>query len=172
MIFIFSIRVDIQGSVSFCYIAKWPSLSHTHTHTHTHIFSCSHIILHHVPSQETGYSSLCCTAGSHCLSTANAIVCIWCYLNSLFPFLFFKKFGGRDFTTNNSYGKRISGDKWFGCSMYLVIHFTLTSFFLPQFFCASLLEMFLILFFSHTHLLFLNLWATFCWTQGFPLALL
>ena len=35
-----------------------------------------HIVLHHVPSQVTGYSSLCCTAGPHCLSTPIAIVCL------------------------------------------------------------------------------------------------
>jgi len=46
---------------------------HTHTHKHTHSFS--YIILHHVPSQVTGYSSLCYTAGSHCLATPNATVC-------------------------------------------------------------------------------------------------
>ena len=32
---------------------------------HTYMHSFSHIILHQVPSQVTGYSSLCCTAGSH-----------------------------------------------------------------------------------------------------------
>ena len=33
-----------------------------------YLHSFSHIILHHVPSQVTWYSSLCYTAGSHCLS--------------------------------------------------------------------------------------------------------
>ena len=32
------------------------------------------IIFHHVLSQETGYSSLCCTVGPHCLSILNGIV--------------------------------------------------------------------------------------------------
>ena len=38
-----------------------------YTHTHTHTFS--HIILLYVPLQVTRCSSLCYTAGSHCLST-------------------------------------------------------------------------------------------------------
>ena len=37
----------------------------------------SHFILHHVPTKVVRYSSLCCTAGSHCISTPNAIVCIY-----------------------------------------------------------------------------------------------
>ena len=41
------------------------------------IHSFSHNIFHHVPSQVTGYISLCYTAGPHCLSTPNAIVCIY-----------------------------------------------------------------------------------------------
>ena len=36
-----------------------------------------HIIFHHVSSQVTGYSFPCYTAGSHCLSVPNAIVCIY-----------------------------------------------------------------------------------------------
>jgi len=42
--------------------------------SHHHIYSFSHIIPYRVPSQVTRYSSLCYTAGSHCLSTPNAIV--------------------------------------------------------------------------------------------------
>ena len=34
------------------------------------------MILHHIPSLMTSYSSLCCTAGSHCLSAPNAIICL------------------------------------------------------------------------------------------------
>ena len=46
----------------FCCTANWPS--------HTSILHpFAHIILHHVPSQVTGYSSLCYAAGSQCLST-------------------------------------------------------------------------------------------------------
>ena len=37
----------------------------------------SHIIFHQVPLQVTRYGSPCCTAGSHCLSTPNAIVYIY-----------------------------------------------------------------------------------------------
>ena len=50
-IFIFSIIIDLQWSVSFCCPAKSPS----------HTFF-SHIIFHHVPSQVTRFSSLCYTA--------------------------------------------------------------------------------------------------------------
>ena len=57
-------------SFNFCCTSKWPS----HTYVRT---SFSDIIVHHVPSQVTRYSSLCYTAGSHCLSTPNAIV--WIY---------------------------------------------------------------------------------------------
>ena len=57
MIFIFSVILDVQYSDDFYCTAKWPS----------HI-SFSHITLHHVPSKGTRYSSLCYTAGSHCLS--------------------------------------------------------------------------------------------------------
>ena len=38
------------------------------TQSYIHICSFSYITLHHVPSQVTRYSSLCYTAGSHCLS--------------------------------------------------------------------------------------------------------
>ena len=34
----------------------------------TYKISLSHILFHHVPSQVIEYSSLCCTAGAHCLS--------------------------------------------------------------------------------------------------------
>ena len=37
----------------------------------------SHAVFHHVLSQETGYSSLCCAVGSHGLSILNVIVCIY-----------------------------------------------------------------------------------------------
>ena len=47
----------------------------TQAHIYTHPFS--HIILHRVPSPVTRYSSLCYTAGSHCLPTPKAIVCIY-----------------------------------------------------------------------------------------------
>ena len=45
------------------------------TQSYINIHSLSHIILHHVPSQVTRSSSLCYTAGAHCLSIPNAIVC-------------------------------------------------------------------------------------------------
>ena len=66
-IFLFKIVVSLQCRANFCCTAKW--LSHTH--------SFSHIIFHHGLSQETGYSSLCCTVGPHCLSILNVIICIY-----------------------------------------------------------------------------------------------
>ena len=65
-ILIFSIIVDLQCYVSFYCSAKLPSRIYV-----------THIILHHVPLQVTRYSSLCYSAGSHYLSTPNAIVCIY-----------------------------------------------------------------------------------------------
>ena len=47
------------------------------THIYIFIHSFSHIILHHVPSQVIAHSSLYHTAESHCLSTPNAIICIY-----------------------------------------------------------------------------------------------
>ena len=62
-LFYVNIVVDLQCSVKFCCTAKWPIHIHTHIHTHIyiHIHSFSHIILHHVPSQVTGYSSFLST---------------------------------------------------------------------------------------------------------------
>jgi len=69
----------------FCQFLLYSKVTQLHTHTHTQIYMCiyiyihsfSHIILHHVPSQVARYSSLCYTAGSHCSSTLNEIVCIY-----------------------------------------------------------------------------------------------
>ena len=44
---------------------------------YVNIYFCSHTIFRHVLYQETGYSSLCCTVGLHCLSTLKVIVCIY-----------------------------------------------------------------------------------------------
>ena len=76
-IFILSIIVDLQHSVNFCFTAQRPSHTHTHTHTQIYIHSLSHIILRHVPSQVTRYSSQGSTAGSHHLCVPKAIVCIY-----------------------------------------------------------------------------------------------
>ena len=46
----------------------------TQSYIYTH--SLSHIIFHHGLSQETGYSSLCCTAGLHCPFILNVLVCM------------------------------------------------------------------------------------------------
>ena len=47
------------------------------TQSGIYVHSVSHIILHHGPSQETGYRSLRCTAGPHCLAILNVVVCIY-----------------------------------------------------------------------------------------------
>ena len=47
------------------------------TQSYIYRYSLSHLILHHGPSQVTIYSSLSYTAGSHCLSISNAIICIY-----------------------------------------------------------------------------------------------
>ena len=44
-------------------------------HIPTHCFS--DIIFYLALSQETGYSSLCCSIRSHCLSILNVMVCIY-----------------------------------------------------------------------------------------------
>ena len=43
------------------------------TQPHKYIHSFSHIILHHVPSQVTRYSSLCCIAGSQTPSPSHSL---------------------------------------------------------------------------------------------------
>ena len=59
----------------FCCTATWPS----HIYIYIHIYSLSYIISSNGLFQETGYSSLCYTAGPHCLSTLKVIVCFyWC----------------------------------------------------------------------------------------------
>ena len=63
--------VDLQCSINFCCTAKLPS------HTHTHTYSFSHIVFYHILSQVIGCSSLCYTAGTHCLSILNIIVCFY-----------------------------------------------------------------------------------------------
>ena len=52
--------VDLQCWANFCCTAKWFSYTHTHTHTHTHILFLKYLF-HFVLSQDTEYSSLCCT---------------------------------------------------------------------------------------------------------------
>ena len=68
-----------SGFTVFCELSTVQQSDPAHTHTHTHIFFFSHFhtILHHVPSQVTRYSSLCYTAGSHCLSTPNVLLVLF-----------------------------------------------------------------------------------------------
>ena len=42
-----------------------------------YVYSFSHLMFHHVLSLVIGYSSLCYTAGPHCLSVLNVIVCVY-----------------------------------------------------------------------------------------------
>ena len=77
LVFIFSIIVGLQYSINFLPYSKMTQ-SHTHTHTHMHIYVLFLILfLHCAPSQVTRYSTLCYTAGSHCLSIPNSVVCIY-----------------------------------------------------------------------------------------------
>ena len=57
-----------------CQFLLYSKVTQSHTHTYIYVHSFSHNILHRIPSEVTRYSLLCCTAGSHCLSTPNAIV--------------------------------------------------------------------------------------------------
>ena len=65
--FKFFLIVDLQCSVNFCYIAKRPS----YTYTYIHFLTLSSIVFHHKGWQ---YSSLCQTAGPHCLSTPTLVL--------------------------------------------------------------------------------------------------
>ena len=64
MIFIFSIIASLQCTDNLLLYSK---MTQSHTHTYIYIF-----LSHYPPSQVTRYSSLCYSAGSHCLSTPNA----------------------------------------------------------------------------------------------------
>ena len=47
------------------------------TQSYMYMHSFCYIIFHRGPSQETVYSSLCCTVGPNCLSILNVIVCFY-----------------------------------------------------------------------------------------------
>ena len=50
--------------------------TNVYIHTHIYIYTCisfSHITFYHALPKAIGYSSLCCTAGSHALSVLNVI---------------------------------------------------------------------------------------------------
>ena len=53
----------------------WVYSKATRSHIYRHSFS--HIIFHHVLSQEIGFSSLHCIVGPHCLSIPDVRVCIY-----------------------------------------------------------------------------------------------
>ena len=67
----FSIIFGLQCSFSFLLYSK---VTQSHTHTCIHMFFFSHPPSCSITSD---YSSQCHTAGSHCLSIAKAIVCIY-----------------------------------------------------------------------------------------------
>ena len=50
---------------------------HIYVYIYIHTLSFSHTIFHHILSQETAYTSLCCTVGPQYLSILNVIVCIY-----------------------------------------------------------------------------------------------
>ena len=58
------IMVDLQWRANFC-CTRW------HSHTYLPMHSLSYVTFHRGLSQETGYSSLCYSAGPHCLSFLN-----------------------------------------------------------------------------------------------------
>ena len=58
----------------------------TQSYIYKHSFYHILFIFHHVLSQETGYRSLCCTAGPHCLSILNGIV-VAAFLRHTFYFI-------------------------------------------------------------------------------------
>ena len=60
--------VDLQGCANLCCIAKGLSFTHIHSFINN--------LFHYGLSQETGYSSLCYTAGPCCLCILNVIACI------------------------------------------------------------------------------------------------
>ena len=62
--------VDLQCCSKLCCTAKWLS------YIHIYIIFLKNIFSHYGLSQDTGYSSLCYTAGP-CLSILNVIVCIY-----------------------------------------------------------------------------------------------
>ena len=69
----FFIIVDLQC----CQFLLYCKVTQIYIYIFIYIYYFFHVILHHGPSQVIRYSSLCCTAGSDCLSTPNAIVCIY-----------------------------------------------------------------------------------------------
>ena len=74
--FNFAVVVDMQCSFNFCLQPNDPVL-HTHTHTHTHTFFFCNTVFHHVLTQVTVHSFLCCTVGSSYPTVWNVIVGIY-----------------------------------------------------------------------------------------------
>ena len=72
MVFIFPLWLVYSVLSIFYCRAKYPDIC---TYTCIYIYSSSHIIFHHAPSQVTKYSYLFYRAGSHCLPIQKARVC-------------------------------------------------------------------------------------------------
>ena len=77
----FENRDDFCLSLAFFFNYSWFTmlcqfLYSMVTESYICIYSFSHTIFQCLLSQETGYSSLCCTLGPHCLPNLHVIVCI------------------------------------------------------------------------------------------------
>ena len=55
-----------------CQFLPYSKVTHSHIYIYILFLTLSSIMFHH-----KWYSSLCCSAGSHCLSVPNAIVCVY-----------------------------------------------------------------------------------------------
>lgn len=71
--FFFNFLLEYSWFVVLCQLLLYSGVTQSGIYVH----SVSRIILHHGPSQETGYRSLRCTAGPHCLAILNVVVCIY-----------------------------------------------------------------------------------------------
>ena len=67
-------KIKVQFIYNIVPISANDLYIHTYIYIYTHFFN---IISHHGLSQENGQVSLYCIAGFQCLSTSNAIVCIY-----------------------------------------------------------------------------------------------
>ena len=61
--FLTFLKLKYSWFTMLCQFLLYSKVTQLYTHTHICTHSFSHIIFHHVLSQEIGYSSLCCTVG-------------------------------------------------------------------------------------------------------------
>ena len=79
-LFFFPITVDLQYSVNFCCTAKWLIYMCVCIYIYIYIYIYIFFLSHYPPSCSitmTRQSSLCYAEESHCLSSPNAIICIY-----------------------------------------------------------------------------------------------